>query len=790
MHTITAVSLGSTLYNDVVRVINDTPRTDPQAFTVYVKDAKDWKEIHDYIIYENNLDDIPNRQISVVSELAFSPKRSVYSMSEDEADVLRNHPKVGLVTYSSMHNEVVLEQRKYDEEQGRLTQTFRFQDTFNSTKFYHARKSAHPDDPIDCKKEHISFWRRDINSEFVSYGPTWPGYGPISYSTFSFDNLPQGTMYRYSDRTWGGIGLGTQNPGVGLTFTQWGLLRHGYKENPFKAGYPDSVNGSIENEIITDKDIAFSLTGKNVDIVIMDTGVVWNHPEFLVPGITTISTYRSTTDSEGNSYDASTEWVKPYTRVRDILLDGKSDYGIDWEAEGLVSAGNGVLSAYNRQNALSNSGMGTDNGHGTHVASTAAGNVFGWAPEANIWSIACIDRSDLGFGEPADGFDYIKVWHKKKPINPVTGRKNPTIVNCSWNYWQAFFINLDYTATFRGTPYTRSQIEADNNAAPAIFYIDNYSGAWRRFTATKFSGQASADELYEDPDCKDIILVCTAGNYGSSNGKQDLPLEYGGEGDYENNKITSAQYLLTESEYSNDYNRPGTPAITGIGQPDAPITVASIDSTRTGVGTVGIDNGRVGVSGTFAQERISDFSNRGPAVDILAAGSNIWGAYIQEEMFSYSPRGYRDPRTPIFDTSLPDDDITRKANEFECYPLSGTSMACPQVTGVIAQKLQADPSMNRIDVRNWLMSEGSVMVDNEEFWGGRAETIFGVPIFGTTSSVPFTPEDAVGVNSVAYWSGNYSLRGNNTRILFNPYANNSRASIKGVNISGVSITQL
>ena len=153
MHTITAVSLGSTLYNDVVRVINDTPRTDPQAFTVYVKDAKDWKEIHDYIIYENNLDDIPNRQISVVSELAFSPKRSVYSMSEDEADVLRNHPKVGLVTYSSMHNEVVLEQRKYDEEQGRLTQTFRFQDTFNSTKFYHALKSAHPDDPIDCKTE-------------------------------------------------------------------------------------------------------------------------------------------------------------------------------------------------------------------------------------------------------------------------------------------------------------------------------------------------------------------------------------------------------------------------------------------------------------------------------------------------------------------------------------------------------------------------------------------------------------------------------------------------------------
>ena len=777
MHTITAVSIGSTLQNDVVHVINDTPRTDPQAFTVYVKDSKDWKEIHDYIIYENNLDDIPNRQISVISELAFSPKRSVYSMSEDEADVLRNHPKVGLVTYSSMHNEVVLEQRKYDEEQMKLTDAFRFQDTFNSTKFYHAIKSSHPDDPIDCKKEHISFWRRDTNTVFVSYGPN---------STYSFDNLPQGTTNGvYRDQVFGGVGIGSTNPGVGLTFTQWGLLRHGYKENPFKAGYPDSVNGSIENEIITDKDVAFSLTGKHVDIVIMDTGVIWNHPEFLVPGITTISTYKSTTDSEGNSYDASTEWVKPYTRVRDILLDGKSDYGIDWEAEGLVSAGNGVFSAYNRQNALSNSGIGTDHEHGTHVASTAAGNVFGWAPEANIWSIACIDRADMGWGEPSDGFDYIKVWHKKKPINPVTGRKNPTIVNCSWGERQAFYFtssSFPYNATFRGTSYTRNQLEADNNAAPAIYNLPNYnisSTSFREFTATKFSGQASADELYEDPDCKDIILVCSAGNSGTTNGKQDLPLEYGGDGDYEDNKITSALYLFNASNYSNDYNRSGTPAITGLGKPDAPIKVGAIDSTRTGVGTVGIDVGRVGTSGTFGQERISIFSNRGPAVDILAAGSDIWGASGTQSGLPGILKIYRDPRRPIFDTSLTPDDPTRSANEFFCYPKSGTSMACPQVTGVIAQKLQADPSMNRIDVRNWLMSEGSVMVDNEEFWGGRSE-----------SSVPFTPEDAVGVNSVAYWSGNYSLRGNNTRILFNPYANNSRASIKGVNISGVSITQL
>ena len=750
MHTITDSTTG------LVRAINDTPRTDPQAFTVYVNDAKDWKEIHDYIIHENNLDDIPNRQISVVSELAFSPKRSVYSMSEDEADVLRNHPKVGLVTYSSMYNEFALEQRKCEEELDKCTEAFRFQDTFNSTKFY-SQAGGMDQIPTDCKTEHISHWRRHVN-----------------YAAAPFDNLPQGVLNLTG--TGYPVGLGSTNPGIGLTFTQWGLLRHGYKENPFKAGYPDSVNGSTYNEVITDKDVAFSLTGKHVDIVIMDTGVVWNHPEFLLPGITTISKYTATPDSDGNIYDFSSD-IRQYTRVRDILIDGADEYGIDWAAEGLVPPGTAPFNVYNRANTLSQSNL-SGGGHGTHVASTAAGNVFGWAPEANIWSIACVDTSSLGWAEPSDGFDYIKVWHKKKPINPVTGRKNPTIVNCSWGHRAFFRYDLDYTATFRGTSYTRSQIEADNNAAPAIYYINQLGGGhpnWKEFTAKRTTGQASVDELYEDPDCKDIILVMAAGNSGQTNGKQDLPLEYGGESDYEGNQLISG--TVYQLGYDFYYNRPGTPGITGIGQPDAPIKVGNIDSIRNGLDVDNPADGnipRAGTSGTFAQERISLASNRGPSVDILAAGTDIWGAFIN---------GYNDPRRPVFDTSLPNSDFTRRANTFSCFPLTGTSMAAPQVTGVIAQKLQADPSMNRIDVRNWLMSEGSVMVDDQEFYGGRTTN-------DPDNSVPFTPADAVGVNSVSYWGSMYSMRGNNTRILFNPYSNNSQASIKGVNISGVSITQL
>ena len=41
-------------------VTNDTP----QEFTVCVKNESDWTEIHNYIINENEIDNIPNRKIS------------------------------------------------------------------------------------------------------------------------------------------------------------------------------------------------------------------------------------------------------------------------------------------------------------------------------------------------------------------------------------------------------------------------------------------------------------------------------------------------------------------------------------------------------------------------------------------------------------------------------------------------------------------------------------------------------------------------------------------------------
>ena len=622
--------ISSTTDPNTGRVLVVYPDT-PQAYTVYVKEASDWDEIHNYIINENEIDNIPNRKIDCTSEMNCSSNRGVYEMSPDEAEVLRNHPKINLVERAGLYNEYELEQRKYDEK-------------FDSHLF-------------------TSRFKYNVNNKR-------PAYGSI-------------------------------NPGSILNFTQWGLYRHEHRANKY---------GSSAN--IT-QDLKYSLSGKNVDVVIMDTGVRWDHPEFLKPAYTSVPNNLA---------------CEEYTRVRDILIHGASDYGINWANEGLVAPGTGTLSNYNVTGALlmyenGNSSNSQANYHGCHCAGTAAGNQFGWAFESNIWNIACIDRSDLGWSDPCDAFDYIRVWHKNKPINPETGRRNPTVVNGSWGFRQFFPFANDYDAVERGVSFNKQAMTSTN--CPSVYHMDTYY-SWKEFTNEAPSSQAKVDELFNDPDCDDLIVIFAAGN---SKDKQDNP----GGIDYDN-YISNASFVYT-SDRTNYYNRAGTPAIAIDGRKDAPISVGAMDAvTYT----------------TAGQERKASFSNSGPRIDVWAAGYNI--------LSPYGSSGFQDPRN----------------NNFFNANLNGTSMAAPQVCGVVALYLQSQPHANRVDVRNWIVTHGSTEVPNTDATSDTAG------FYDPYQSNSATDED--------YWGNIYSIKSAPRRILYNPFCNDGKASLDGVELKGVVIS--
>ena len=159
--------------------------------------------------------------------------------------------------------------------------------------------------------------------------------------------------------------------------------------------------------------IALTQTGRNVDVVICDSGLpIQAHPEFAV-----------NVDGTGGSRALNYNWFQHNPEVT-----------------------GGAVGTYN---------LGLLDPHAMHVAGTVAGNTQGWARDSTIYSL----YYDTGNTYPNFSlvFDYIRAFHRNKAVNPAIGRKNPTIVNNSWgmSIFPGEWSLTDITAvTYRGTRFT------------------------------------------------------------------------------------------------------------------------------------------------------------------------------------------------------------------------------------------------------------------------------------------------------------------------------------------------
>ena len=380
-----------------------------------------------------------------------------------------------------------------------------------------------------------------------------------------------------------------------------------------------------------------ALGGRGVDIVIQDSGIDKDHPEFQ--------------DLKGN------------TRIQEI----------DWYT---VSGVSGTQSA----------NFYTDyDGHGTHCAGISAGKTYGWAKAAHIYAqkLGGLEgTSDPGSGIPiSDAFDTIRLWHNAK----TNGR--PTVVNMSWGY-STTQTGDPTSGNYRGSAWVW-------NPPEFVEGYDSRSGLWsgtgvvaQVFSSggTPFSRHpvqvAAVDAEIDDMIADGVHVVIAAGN---DLHKTDVP----GGLDYDNTVVfAGATY---------NYHRPSSPHSGNA------FNVGNIDyHTAELIGDVGTDI-------------TADSSTRGPAIDIWAPGTNI---------MSTAPRDYDTAKYSVLD--YPAD------TDYKIMEISGTSMAAPQVAGLLALHLESLPKLTPAEAKQRLINDARTDViyetgNNDTDYTQYQDSIMGAP---------------------------------------------------------------
>ena len=297
--------------------------------------------------------------------------------------------------------------------------------------------------------------------------------------------------------------------------------------------------------------------------------------------------------------------------------------------------------------------------HGQHVGGTVAGQYWGWAREANIYNFAITDPwPSQGSTSSYLQYDYLRAFHLNKAVNPTTGRRNPTITNHSYSY--IYYLNsdqdnLDFTklnsVVYQGTTYNSGNPGSSGwtqSGVEADFGI--------RFNETNYPAYYAAIAAdIQDAIDDGVVVVAAAGNEN---------LLIAEENDVNYNNYINFEYSSGNNQ-SDYYNRGGT------------VQSPSIDSIC--VGALGNDH----------NFRRAIFSNFGPNIDVFAPGRHIISAY--------GNTGNNDTKSGY-----------GTGNYYRV--IQGTSMASPQVCGVLATLATAKPRFSQSDARGYLQRH---CVDND-----------------------------------------------------------------------------
>lgn len=398
---------------------------------------------------------------------------------------------------------------------------------------------------------------------------------------------------------------------------QWGLYRN------FQTGH--DTNWAIDATPVFNATINYNLTGKNVDIVVVDDTIEADHPEWApnqdgtgdtrLNQIDWFTLYSSIVDTLDNDFQTVPNYPYIYSTVRDDNHGHMVASCAAGSRHGMAKAANiynleyrrpktgvyygdtngNVLSVYYVYPGAQPLGVGTRiEGPGIYTYRTiqSLGTGTGGTGTYILNSAVNEDRTEETFSGRWTGgdwsllmWDYLRAFHRYKDVNPETGKRNPTIANCSFGSSLSLLPSSLSNVIYRGTTYTTS------NHSP--------------WTAASLNSTFGVGLDYDPSYCY-IPFISTAVKADIQDAVKDGILFVQPSG---NNN----QYIVNskDSDYNNTVRYLGTDYYYARG-----------DSMQSVVDTV-----VVGSCTSKSLNYKTDFSGWGDRVDIFAPGENVACGY-------------------------------------------------------------------------------------------------------------------------------------------------------------------
>jgi len=647
-------------------------------YQIAATSPEDWEKIHSLLTEDGTLEDnVPSHCCECVDPKEHSLTRSTYLLTNEEADALKNHPSVaGINLDPEYHPESAIKVDPYILKYGRNVRNYRAGKEFNS-----------------------------VGSAVRSVIPTG-----------DYDGRSSGEFYR----------------------TGYQILRCAQRNNPWPSDATTVLN----------QDVDYLYDGSDIDVIVCDNGFFYGHPEF------TSDEYDPPNYIRGNVLNRSAQ-----CGLLDVILDGpyyldpdyfdanpsarlitrwdgtrvpKEDIARQWWSSSTYRSPrfnaerrSGEFSifinpAYRRvshcgADRLTPPANTSDGDHGTPCASLVYGKNFGWAFNANKWTITIAlyvprTRGVTSGAIPAElSFDIQKIFHLNKPANPkFISTRNPTISSNSWgaggivpsgsgrSSYQSVVGAERATSDLSGVPFLIS-----NSPNP---YILNY-GYSAHFDDNNPS-IVSGREMVEIG----VHFFCAGGNDGRYMASPTDP-------NFHNYYITSG----APSGFETYVNRPGFPAQIGyrsgwtsyksyvIGAMDDLYTGDSPAYTNTIYTAAGTGKEKLARGFGNYNSISGDYSNRGTGVDFYApADGTLAASSSTDQAFGgLNVETYQNPYQ-----------ISTTSRYNDRY-MNGTSAACPVAAGLAACLLQNNRDQNPEDFKSYLKS----MIQNQSnFFTGIAPT--------------------------------------------------------------------